>query len=211
MITNMDGQTGYYMRTSHFLQNIGTQVDKIEKGWVVYRDEGVSGRVNFKDRPSGQRLLEDIRQGKVNQVVVLRIDRLGRDTSDILNTIRYIHQYKVPIRSLNEGINTLDDEGRETPMSNLLLSILSSLSEYQFFQLKEKVQHGIQRCKLEGRYTGRKIGAVEPLDKFLSKPKVKKIKVMLMSGMSVRKISTVMECSPNTVLKVKTVLSNSLQ
>jgi DNA invertase Pin-like site-specific DNA recombinase len=199
----MDGQVGYYMRTSHYLQNIGTQVDKIEDGWKVYKDEGISGRVNFQDRPSGKNLLMDIQRGKIRQVVVLRIDRLGRSTSDILSTIRLIHEYKVPIRSLNEGLITLDDDGKETPMTNLLISLLSSLSEFQYHQTKEKTMDGILRGKLEGKYKGRMTGSVEDMDKFLSKPKIRKIKVMLESGMSIRMISSVVECSPNTILKVK--------
>lgn len=208
-ITLMDGQIGYYMRTSHYLQNIGTQTDKIEDGWKVYRDEGISGRISFQDRPSGKNLLMDIQRGKIGQVVVLRIDRLGRNTTDILSTIKLIHQYKVPIRSLNEGITTLDDKGNETPMSNLLVNLLSSLSEFQYHQTREKTLDGILRGKLEGKYKGRQSGSVEPVDKFLSKPKIKKILVMLNTGMSIRKISSVLECSPSTIIKVKNRINDS--
>ena len=199
----MEGQVGYYMRTSHYLQNIGTQVDKIEDGWRVYKDEGISGRVSFQDRPSGKKLIDDISKGKINQVIVLRIDRLGRNTTDILTTIKLIHGYKVSIRSLSEGITTLSVDGKETPMSNLLINLLSSLSEFQYHQTREKTLDGISRGKLEGKYKGRKSGSIEPLSKFMSKPKVKKIKVMLDTGLSIRKISSVVECSPNYIYKVK--------
>lgn len=84
-------QVAYYLRTSHYLQNIGTQVDKIEDGWKIYKDEGVSGRIAFADRPMAKKLLKDIKVGSIDQVVVLRLDRLGRDTGDILATIREIH------------------------------------------------------------------------------------------------------------------------
>lgn len=203
IITLMSSQIGYYLRTSHYLQNIGTQVDKIEDGWKIYKDEGISGRVSFQDRPSGKNLLLDIQHGKISQVIVLRIDRLGRNTTDILNTIKLIHQYKVPIRSINEGLITLDENGKETPMTNLLINLLSSLSEFQYHQTREKVLDGISRGKLDGKYKGRKTGSVEPYEKFLSKPKVKKIRVMLESGLSIRKISSIVECSPNTIIKLK--------
>lgn len=81
-------KTAYYMRTSHYLQNIGTQIDKVEDGWKVYEDKGVSGRIPFLERPSGKKLVDDIVNGKINQVIVLRIDRLGRDLNDILTTIK---------------------------------------------------------------------------------------------------------------------------
>ena len=198
-------QIGYYMRTSHYLQNIGTQVDKIEDGWRVFKDEGISGRVSFPDRPFGKKLLQEVERGRISQVVVLRIDRLGRNTTDILNTIKLIHRYNVPIRSINEGITTLDDNGKETPMTNLLLNILSSLSEFQYHQTREKTLMGIERGKLNGKYRGRKQGSVESMDKFKNKPKVMKIKELLKDNVGVRKISRVVGCSPNYIYKVKQI------
>jgi len=196
-------QIGYYLRTSHYLQNIITQVDKIEDGWRIYKDEGVSGRTSFTDRAGGKKLLEDIQKGKISQVVVLRIDRLGRNTTDILNTIKLIHKYQIPIRSISEGITTLDENGRETPMSNLLINLLSSLSEFQYHQTREKTLEGIHRGKLDGRFSGRVPGSVETLDKFRNKHKVKKIIELLGSGIGVRKICRIVECSPNYIYKVK--------
>jgi DNA invertase Pin-like site-specific DNA recombinase len=44
----MKQKIAYYLRTSHYLQQIGVQEDQIEKGWLVYKDEGVSGRISSK-------------------------------------------------------------------------------------------------------------------------------------------------------------------
>jgi DNA invertase Pin-like site-specific DNA recombinase len=198
------GYTAYYLRTSHYLQNIGTQTDKIEEGWKVYKDEGVSGRLNFEERPSAKRLLEDIRKKKIDRVIVLRLDRLGRSTSNILQTINTISmEYKVPITSLNEGITTLNDNGETTPMTGLLVNLLSSLSEFFYHQTREKTLSGIERAKTLGKYTGRKHGSVEPPEKYLTKPTNKKIVEMLDKGVGIRSISRVLEVSPNTIYKVK--------
>lgn len=200
---------GYYMRTSHYLQNIGTQIDKIEEGWKVYEDKGVSGRIPFLERPSGKRLIDDIANNKINQVIVLRIDRLGRDLNDILSTIKTIHSYNVPITSQNEGITTLID-GKESVMSNLLINILSSISEFQYHQTREKILAGIQRGKLDGKYKGRKVGSTESIETFLSKPKVQKIRTLLNEDIGVRKISRIVECSPNYIYKVKNAMATNL-
>jgi len=197
------GVTAYYMRTSHYLQNIATQIDRIEDGWKVYKDEGVSGRISFEDRPAGKKLLDDVRKGKISQVIVLRLDRCGRSTQNILDTLTTIHSYKVPVTSLNEGITTLDADGNQTPMTGLLVNLLSSLSEFQYHQTREKTLAGITRGKMDGKYKGRKVGSVEPLDTFMTKPKVKKIKVMLDEGIGIRKISSIVECSTNYIYKVK--------
>jgi DNA invertase Pin-like site-specific DNA recombinase len=203
------GNTAYYMRTSHYLQNIGTQIDKVEAGWIVYEDKGISGRISFQDRPAGKKLLEekllaDIRRGKISSVVVLRLDRLGRSTQNMLEIISEISlTYKIPITSLNEGIVTLDSKGNQTPMTGLLINILSSLSEFFYHQNREKTMSGIERAKSLGKYTGRKEGSTEPLDKFIRKTKVKKVKEMLDLNIGVRKICRLVECSPNFVYKVK--------
>ncbi|MBL7857258.1 MAG: recombinase family protein [Cyclobacteriaceae bacterium] len=195
-------QIAYYLRTSHYLQNIGTQVDKIEDGWKIYKDEGVSGRVAFADRPMAKKLLKDIREGIIDQIVVLRLDRLGRDTSDILGTIKMAHLHGVGIVSKNEGITTMVN-GKENPMSNLLISILSSIAEFEYHRIKEKTLEGIARGKRLGVYKGRKQGSIEPYESFIKKPKVKKVRLMLKEGLSVRKICELLECSPNFITKVK--------
>lgn len=203
------GNTAYYMRTSHYLQNIGTQIDKIEDGWRVYKDEGVSGRVIFQDRPSAKRLLNDIRLRKIDRVIVLRLDRLGRSTSNILETINTISlEHKIPITSLNEGITTLNDKGEITPMTGLLVNVLSSLSEFFYHSLREKILAGVERAKgIPNKYSGRKPGSIIPPEKYLNKPKNKKIVEMLEAGVGIRRISRVLEVSPNTIYKVKNTMN----
>ena len=196
--------TAYYMRTSHYLQNIITQVDKIPEGARVFKDEGVSGRISFVDRPAGKKLLEAIREGKITEVIVLRIDRLGRDTSDILATIKLIHEYKVPITSLNEGITTLV-YGKATPMTGLMINLLSSIAEFQYMQNFEKTQAGIAKAKALGKYKGRQPGSVEDIAQLLSKPKVQNIIELLKDNVGIRKICRVTESSPNYVYKIKNI------
>lgn len=177
MITIMEKKVAYYLRTSHYLQNISTQVDKIEDGWKIYKDEGVSGRIEFSSRPSGRRLLQDLKKNRISQVKVLRIDRLGRNVQDILDTINTIHSFGVPINSLSEGITTLDDKGNVTPTTGLLVNVLSSLSEFFYHQNREKMLTGIQltRQKNPEKYKGRLHGSNEDIDKYMNKPKTIKI------------------------------------
>lgn len=198
----------YYMRTSHYLQNIATQVDKIETGWKVYEDRGVTGRLPFEERPAGKRLLDDVKKGKIKEVRVLRIDRLGRSVQNILQTINTIHQYNVPINSINEGITTLDSNGKQTPVTGLLVNVLSSLSEFFYHQNREKILNGIEMAKLvEGKYRGRTPGSKEKISKFKAKPKTQKIKELLEQNVGIRPICRILECSPNLVYKVKNTLN----
>jgi DNA invertase Pin-like site-specific DNA recombinase len=206
----MSTKVAYYLRTSHYLQNISTQVDKIEDGWKVYKDEGISGRISFKERKGGIKLLQDIKDGKVTEVKILRIDRLGRNVQDILDTINTIHSYGVPINSLSEGITTLDDKGNVTPTTGLLVNVLSSLSEFFYHQNREKILNGIELAKKQGKYKGRATNSREDIDKYMNKPKTKKMLEMLKQGNSVRSIVRILECSPNSIYKLKKLSQNVL-
>lgn len=202
----MEKKIGYYLRTSHYLQNIATQIDRIEEGWKVYEDNGVTGRIPFKERKSAKRLLEDIKDGKIREVKVLRIDRLGRSVQDIIETINTIHSYGVPITSISEGITTLDDKGNQTPTTGLLINVLSSLSEFFYHQNREKTLLGVELAKKQGKYRGRKPNSTEEVNKYLNKPKVKKMRELLKQGNSVRSITRVLNCSSNSIYKLKKVL-----
>jgi len=206
----MSTKVAYYLRTSHYLQNISTQVDKIEDGWKVYKDEGISGRISFKERKGGMKLLQDIKDGKITEVKILRIDRLGRNVQDILDTINTIHSFGVPINSLSEGITTLDDKGNVTPTTGLLVNVLSSLSEFFYHQNREKILNGIELAKKQGKYKGRATNSREDIDKYMNKPKTKKMLEMLKQGNSVRSIVRILECSPNSIYKLKKLSQNVL-
>lgn len=190
--------------------NISTQVDKIEDGWKVYKDEGISGRISFKERKGGMKLIQDIKDGKISSVKILRIDRLGRDVKDILDTINTIHSFGIPITSLSEGITTLDDKGNVTPTTGLLVNVLSSLSEFFYHQNREKILNGIELAKKQGKYKGRATNSREDIDKYMNKPKTKKMLEMLKQGNSVRSIVRILECSPNSIYKLKKLSQNVL-
>jgi len=193
----------YYMRTSHFLQNIITQQEQIPEGAVVFEDAGISGRVIFSQRKAGAKLLSEIIAGRVRSLSVLSADRLGRSTSDILNTIKIIHEHKVPIKLIREGITTLDEKFNITPMTMLMTNLLSTLAEFTYLMQREKILSGVQAAKALSKYSGRKPGAVADFNKWKTKPKVVKVHTLLKEGVGIRKICRVTESSPNFVYKVK--------
>jgi len=194
------------MRTSHYLQSIGTQEDKIEPGWNVYKDEGISGRIEFQNRPGGKKLIQDIKDGKISIVKTMRLERMGRNVQDLITNINLIHSFGIPIQFISEGITTLDETGKQTPTTGLLINVLSSLSEFFYHQNREKTLLGIERAKLNPeKYKGRLPGSNEDITKYMNKPKTKKMLEMLKQGNSIRSIVRILECSPNSVYKLKKV------
>lgn len=205
----MEKKIGYYMRTSHYLQSIGTQEDKIEPGWRIYKDEGISGRIEFQNRPGGKKLIQDIKDGKISVVYTMRLERMGRNVKDLISTIDLIHSFGVPIQFISEGITTLDENGKQTPTTGLLVNVLSSLSEFFYHQNREKTLLGIELAKRQGKYKGRAPGSVQDVTTYLNKPRTKKMAEMLKQGTSVRSIIRVLECSPNSVYKLKKILNDT--
>jgi DNA invertase Pin-like site-specific DNA recombinase len=207
----MEKKVAYYMRTSHYLQSLGTQVDKVELGWRTYKDEGVSGRIDFQNRPAGKKLIQDIKDGKISVVKTMRLERMGRNVQDLITTINLIHSYGVPIQFISEGITTLDENGKQTPTTGLLVNVLSSLSEFFYHQNREKTLMGIELAKQNPeKYKGRLPGSNEDIDKYMNKPKTKKMLEMLKQGNSVRSIVRILECSPNSIYKLKKLSQNVL-
>lgn len=205
----MSGIVAYYKRTSHYTQQMSIQdsiVPSSNENYRIYEDKGVSGRVMFQDRPAGKKLLQDIKQGNIiKEIKVHSFSRLGRDVTDILNSVKFCHDHGVKITSKTEGLTTLDENGKQTPMTGLLINLLSSLAEFQYHQIREKTLEGIERAKVLGKYKGRKPNSTEPIEKFKNKPKVKKITEMLELGVGIRKISRLLECSTAYVYKVKRI------
>jgi len=61
-----------------------------------YLDNGISGSIPFEDRPEGRRLLEDAREGKFKNILIWKIDRLGRDTKNSLVTAHLLFSFLYP-------------------------------------------------------------------------------------------------------------------
>jgi site-specific DNA recombinase len=72
----------------------------------VYPDDGVSGTIPIEHRPSGSELLRDARNKRFNQILVYRLDRLGRDTRLILNAVAEFEKCGVRVKSMTEEFDT---------------------------------------------------------------------------------------------------------
>ena len=200
----MDNRVGYYMRVSSRGQNLARQTEHVEPSWKVYKDIGVSGTVPFEEREMGKKLLEDVAAGLLDEVKVLHLDRLGRNTENILATIRNIHasDNSTSIHIINQGIHTVVN-GSENITAKLLISILGAIAEMELNIHKERTLEGIAIAKAKGVYKGRAKGTKEPLDKWAQKPKVRKVKALLERGWLFREIRIQEGVSFNFISKVK--------
>lgn len=201
----------HYKRVSTSGQNLDRQDETVIMGATVY-SEKCSGTIPFKDRPmSKATIIDEIEGGEIAEFHVHSIDRLGRNTLDIMKTIQWMTDNGVCVVSRKEGLRTLDDNGEENAISKMIVGVLGTLAEFDYKMKRKAQREGIEKAKERGVYiggTGRKKGEVESLEKFLSKNKNKYILKLLNKGASVRTITALTKqkygkCSSTTVVKVK--------
>lgn len=139
-----------YVRVSTEDQSTETQRATIEERHKVDRwfiDEATSGAIKAKDRKGLGELLSYVREG--DTVIVYAIDRLGRNTIDVLETVEELNTKGVAVLSLREGFDM------STPMGKAMLTMLSAMAELERSNIKERQLAGIKRAKAEGKALGR--------------------------------------------------------
>ena len=191
-----------YVRKSTIEQNTDRQKVNVNDFDYLIEDS-ISGSVPFFERPGGKKILKLTSDGMIKELNVWSIDRMGRDLKDILLTIEHFNTKQVPVRFINQGIRTLNQDGTENSIGKLIISILASVAEMERKQIRERQLQGIELAKARKIYKGRANGTKEDTLTFLSKPKNKKALELLKKGYRNIEVSRIVGLHPNTVTKIK--------
>jgi len=145
-----------YCRVSTPEQNIEMQKHEILKSFSDHIDEwyidiGISG-IN-KDRPEYRRLLEDCSKGKIEKIVVYKLDRWGRSLVEIMNSLEQLSKWNVQFISIKDNIDL------STACGKLMLHIISAFAEFERNIIRERIIAGIQAAKKRGVHCGRPKGS----------------------------------------------------
>lgn len=192
-----------YIRTSTLNQNSDRQRIN-EKDFNLVIEDTCSGSIAFADREGGRRVIKLLKSGEITSLSVISIDRLGRNLKDLLTTIEMFTEKRVPIIFLNQGLRTLDEDGKENSIATLTISILGIVAQMERVQLLERQKEGIDVAKAQGKYTGRKSNTKEDTLQFLSKPKNRKaLEYLKMGNLRSIEISKLAGVHINTITKIK--------
>jgi DNA invertase Pin-like site-specific DNA recombinase len=197
-----------YVRVSTLDQKTDRQ-RVTEKDFDLVIEDKCSGAISFFEREGGKQIKKLVDEGILQTLSVWQIDRLGRDLRDIMNTIHYFNQKDVCINFVSQGLTTLDHEGKENPISKMIISILGIVGEMERNQIKERQLEGIRIAKLKGAYNGRKVGSKEDVLSFLSKDKNKKAVDYLKKGFNGVEVSKLTGLHLNTITKIKKYLNTN--
>ena len=195
----------HYVRISHATQNADVQINEKLNDYEVFSDI-VSGSIAFAERPKGAKIIELIKQGKVEEILIHDISRIGRNNLDILKTIEFFTQNNVNLISKREGLHTIID-GKPNAIATLIIGILSTLAQHERERLLERQKEGIQKAKERGTYANNGGNRKqETIEEFFSKSQTKKIVKYLKQGNSLRSASLLSSCSLGKVQKVARLL-----
>lgn len=172
-----------------------------------------SGSIPLLERPQGKNIQNLIDHGKLTHLEVHSLDRLGRNTIDVLSMFRLLTEKKIRVVCRTPYIENFAEDGSINGFSELLLGILSSLASYERNLIRERQREGIEVRKAKGLYSGRRINTQESRETFLNKKKSKQILEYLTLGYSHYEIRRIIGCSYSTIQKVKRLsqLDNSVE
>jgi DNA invertase Pin-like site-specific DNA recombinase len=141
------GQKVGYIRVSSLDQNTARQLDGIELDHVF--EDHASGKT--ANRQGLQAALKHVRAG--DTLVVHSMDRMARSLDDLRRLVRELTARGVRVQFMKENLTFT---GEDSPMSNLLLSMLGAVAEFERALIGERQREGIALAKIAGKYKGRK-------------------------------------------------------
>jgi DNA invertase Pin-like site-specific DNA recombinase len=178
-----------YARVSTGHQSLDQQLDALTAADVddgrIYTDK-LTGASKREQRPGLAALLDYARPGDI--IVVVGIDRLGRDAAEVMTTIRELGERGIVLRSLREGIDTANATGR------MVAGVLASLAELELELGRERRSAAREARRARGQSIGR--------PKALDASKAALAQRMHSSGESATTIAAALGVSRATVYRV---------
>ncbi|MCX5709689.1 MAG: recombinase family protein [Candidatus Omnitrophica bacterium] len=167
------------------------------EGWIPlserYDDNGFTG--SNTNRPSLQKLINDIKEGKVNMVVVYKLDRLSRSLVDFVQMLKFFAEHGVAFASITQPIDTSTSTGK------LMLHILSSFAEFERELISERTHDKMGAARKRGQW----MGGRPPLGYDVAKDS-KKLIVNQEDAKLIREIFT-LYLKGNSLLKVAQIIN----
>lgn len=202
-----------YIRISTTAQSTLRQLVKAHPDEELYIDV-CSGSIPFNERPEAKRLYSAIVEQKIDVLSVSSVDRLGRNSFDVQDTLNNLGKYNVNVYVDNLGICSIVN-GKPNSIFKIITDVLANVASMEREALLERQREGIASAKAKNpkTYKGRIKGTIETEEEILTKHKTLARIIKANPALSLRELSKLSvdkekryQASPNTVKKVKAIL-----
>ena len=197
----MNNATALYVRVSTLDQRQDSQVKELKKHcrlrkWtnlVFYQDKLSGAEVS---RPELDRMMRDVRAGRIERVVCFKLDRLGRSVAHLALLMEELIRLHVPLVVMSQGIDTSEDNAA----GRLQAHVIMAMAEFERSLIRERVRAGLAAARERGVRLGR-----EPM---LLK-RVEEVKRLKKTGLGIRAIGRELGMPPSSVCKVWKLVSHA--
>ena len=201
-----------YARVSTTVQEYSRQVEELKEyadkmDYEVVRTftEKISGAKKVEDRRAMLNLLEYIEEHHVDKILIYECSRLSRRVIDFLTIVEQLNEKKISLYIHQNGLETLLPTGEVNPIATLVLGILAQFSQMERSLIRNRMESGLKTYLKNGGKVGRNVGYRKSSELMID-DYPEQIR-LLRKGYSLRNIAKITNCSVNTVLKLKKILS----
>lgn len=202
-----------YARVSTKTQEFDRQVaelreyaQKMEYEVVAEFTEKISGAKKVEEREALTELLAFTENHKVDKVLIYECSRLSRRAVDFLTVIENLTAKKISVFILQNGLETLLDNGTPNPIAQLVMGILAQFNSMERSLIRSRMESGYNHYRTNGGKVGRKEG-YRKTDEQMKQQYTKEIQ-LLRKGLSLRNIRAITSTSINTLRKLKTMIAS---
>ncbi len=164
-------------------------------------EEKVSGGKNNEDRPKLMEMIDFVKTNQVDKVLTWELSRIGRNTIEVLKTIKLLNDNCISLYIKNYNIETLNDKCEINPLSQFMIQILTSVSEMEKTTIRQRIKSGYDSYRKAGGKVGRKEGFRKDEKELLTEHR--DVVKLLKQGLSIRKVMKLTGKSSGTVQKLK--------
>jgi DNA invertase Pin-like site-specific DNA recombinase len=170
-------------------------------------EEKISGGKKNEERPILLEMIQFVKENQINKVLCWELSRLGRNTIEVLTTIELLNENCISLYIKNYNIETLNEKCEINPLSQFMIQILTSVSQMERTQIRQRIKSGYDSFRKNGGKVGRKSGFTKDKETLLNQHK--DVVKYLRQGQSVRNTMKLTSKSSGTVQKIKKLISVS--
>ena len=199
-----------YARVSTNGQDYERQLDELRSyaarmDYEVVKEfsEKVSGAKKVEEREALSDLLGYVGEHKVDKVLIYECSRLSRRAVDFLAVIEKLTEQGVSVFILQNGLETLQPDGKPNPIAHLVLGVLAQFNSMERGLIRSRMESGYNHYRATGGKVGRKKG-YKKTDQQMKEQYAEELR-LLKKGYSLANVSKLTGTAINTLRKVKRI------